>query len=91
MLFIDLDDVKTINDGLGHHAGDAVIRAAAQWLRTTMRADDFTASIDVVEVGTSRRRPAAEILRAADVAMYKAKTRSAATYYADYAQSAERA
>lgn len=43
VLFIDLDNVKMINDGLGHHAGDTVIQAAAQRLRSTLRADDFVA------------------------------------------------
>lgn len=128
VLFIDLDNVKTINDGYGHHAGDAVIRAAAHRLRATLRADDFvarmggdefvalifghtdrqalddltarlqtalsapldvagdewrvTASIGVVQLDPSRPRTAAEILRDADAAMYRAKSRRAATYYA---------
>jgi len=129
VLFIDLDNVKTINDGFGHHAGDMVIRAAAQRLRSTLRADDFvariggyefvalvfghsdrqaldqltqrlhtalsvplevagnqcrvTASIGVVEVDPLRSRTAAEILREADAAMYRAKIVRAATHYAD--------
>jgi diguanylate cyclase (GGDEF)-like protein/PAS domain S-box-containing protein len=129
VLFIDLDNVKSINDGYGHHAGDAVIRAAAHRLRATLRADDFvarmggdefvalifghtdrqalddltarlqtalsapldvaghqwrvTASIGVVQVDPKRPRTAAEILRDADAAMYRAKARRAATHYAD--------
>ncbi len=30
VMFIDLDNVKTVNDAFGHHAGDTVIKTAAQ-------------------------------------------------------------
>jgi diguanylate cyclase (GGDEF)-like protein len=42
-----------------------------------------TASIGVVQVDPKRPRTAAEILRDADAAMYRAKARRAATHYAD--------
>jgi diguanylate cyclase (GGDEF)-like protein len=43
LFFIDLDDLKTINDSLGHEGGDAAIRAVAEALRITTRASDVIA------------------------------------------------
>ncbi len=41
ILFIDMDDMKGINDRYGHEVGDAAIRAAAKTLRSSCREDDF--------------------------------------------------
>jgi diguanylate cyclase (GGDEF)-like protein len=38
---IDMDDLKRINDTLGHAAGDAAIRAVARAIRGLIRADDL--------------------------------------------------
>jgi len=40
---IDLDGLKAINDGAGHASGDAVLRAAADTLRTELRLADVIA------------------------------------------------
>ena len=128
-MFIDLDNIKNINDALGHHAGDVAITAAAHRLRSALRRGDFlarhggdefvallfghadypalkrlaqrmhaalakplevagipctlTASIGVTKVGPADHRDAAQILRDADVAMYKAKVYGATTHFAD--------
>jgi diguanylate cyclase (GGDEF)-like protein len=43
LFFIDLDDLKTINDSIGHDGGDVAIRAVAEALRLTTRASDVIA------------------------------------------------
>jgi diguanylate cyclase (GGDEF)-like protein/PAS domain S-box-containing protein len=40
VFFIDLDDLKSVNDSFGHDAGDAVIQTAAQRIRASVRRDD---------------------------------------------------
>jgi diguanylate cyclase (GGDEF)-like protein/PAS domain S-box-containing protein len=45
ILFIDLDDVKPINDTLGHQAGDDALRDTAALLRSTFRQSDLVARL----------------------------------------------
>ncbi len=40
LLFIDLDDFKKVNDAHSHEVGDKVLRAIAERLRSSVRADD---------------------------------------------------
>jgi diguanylate cyclase (GGDEF)-like protein len=42
-IFIDIDRLKTVNDALGHAAGDDVIVAVAEALRSVTRATDVVA------------------------------------------------
>lgn len=72
VLYIDLDDFKKINDGMGHDAGDQLLIAVAQRLLSVTRigdtlarygADEFVMLMDEVESETEVTRLAQQVLQ----------------------------
>jgi diguanylate cyclase (GGDEF)-like protein/PAS domain S-box-containing protein len=76
VMFIDLDDFKTVNDSLGHAAGDAVLQEVATRLQAAVRpgdtvarfgGDEFAVLVDGVQDSDEAADIARRILQAVEV------------------------
>jgi len=66
LMMIDLDNLKRINDRLGHSTGDAALRLVAQQLQRVVRASDICARVGGDEFAVAM--PETDLDRARDVA-----------------------
>jgi len=77
VMFIDLDDFKTVNDSLGHAAGDLVLMEVSRRLQAEIRAgdtvarfggDEFAVLLDGIDSSSEAAEVAGRILQALEVA-----------------------
>lgn len=73
LMYMDIDHFKSINDGLGHSAGDALLQSFGARLRAAVRetdrvarlgGDEFTVILEMLNDGADAERVASKILLA---------------------------
>jgi diguanylate cyclase (GGDEF)-like protein len=59
LLLINLDRFQRINDTLGHHLGDQILKVTAEWLQNAVTDDDYLARVGSDEFALIALRPLA--------------------------------
>ncbi|MBA6391572.1 EAL domain-containing protein [Colwellia sp. BRX10-3] len=54
LMFIDLDNFKTVNDTLGHDAGDKLLQSVTQNLKDCLRPSDYISNDEQIKLSLSR-------------------------------------